>query len=159
MVVLVGWTVYGLADYNNYNLAIHDPAHYTTYSVSVAVIYGALNRTAWACCLAWVVFACQVGYGGIINSTLSWKAFIPLGRLTYCGYLVSIPLQIIVRAQVHVPIYISDYKMVYTLVGDIVLTLIVSIIFSICFESPFIVVGKFIIELLSGKRKKLLVRI
>jgi len=25
---------------------------------------------------------------GFVNSFLSWKAFIPLGRLTYCAYLV-----------------------------------------------------------------------
>lgn len=25
---------------------------------------------------------------GIINTFLSWKAFVPLGRLTYCAYLV-----------------------------------------------------------------------
>ena len=35
------------------------------------VIYAMLNRTAWSVCLAWVVFACVTGYGGVVNSLLS----------------------------------------------------------------------------------------
>ena len=27
-----------------------------------------------------------------INELLSWKAFVPLSRLTYCGYLIHIPI-------------------------------------------------------------------
>nr|XP_039272371.1 nose resistant to fluoxetine protein 6-like [Styela clava] len=56
--------------------------------VGVAAFYNAISRPLWGLCLAWLVIACSSGYGGPINSFLSWKLFIPLSRLTYCAYLV-----------------------------------------------------------------------
>ncbi|CAG0891484.1 unnamed protein product [Darwinula stevensoni] len=52
--------------------------------------YNALFRIAWACGVAWVVLACAAGSGGSIDALLSWKAFIPLGRLTYSAYLTHV---------------------------------------------------------------------
>ncbi|CAG0892613.1 unnamed protein product [Darwinula stevensoni] len=49
--------------------------------------YNALFRIAWACGVAWVILACAAGSGGPVDAILSWKAFIPLGRLTYSVYL------------------------------------------------------------------------
>ncbi|CAH1240211.1 Hypp5953 [Branchiostoma lanceolatum] len=46
------------------------------------------DRTMFSCAVAWVVFACSVGYGGIITEFLSWSGWVPLSRLTYTAYLV-----------------------------------------------------------------------
>jgi len=35
------------------------------------VAYGTLNRLAWATAVAWVIFACSRGYGGLFKSTFS----------------------------------------------------------------------------------------
>ncbi|XP_076316444.1 nose resistant to fluoxetine protein 6-like isoform X2 [Tachypleus tridentatus] len=53
-----------------------------------SAMYSALARTAWAIGLAWLTFACTVGYGGFITSLLSWRGFIPFSRLTYSAYLI-----------------------------------------------------------------------
>ncbi|GBN86406.1 hypothetical protein AVEN_186751-1 [Araneus ventricosus] len=53
-----------------------------------ASFYNALNRVAFALGLGWVIFVCIIGQGGVVNSILSWKAFIPLSRITYGAYLV-----------------------------------------------------------------------
>ena len=62
------------------------------------------QRLAWGFSLAWVIFSCTKvaiessiwsrcsvlcqGYGGPVNDFLSWSAFAPLARLTYCCYLI-----------------------------------------------------------------------
>lgn len=42
----------------------------------------------WGVALAWVAIACCTGYGGLINSGLSYRGLLPLSRLTYCAYLI-----------------------------------------------------------------------
>ncbi|KOB74995.1 putative conserved plasma membrane protein [Operophtera brumata] len=42
----------------------------------------------WGAAVAWVAISCCSGYGGLINSALSYRGFLPLSRLTYCAYLV-----------------------------------------------------------------------
>ena len=86
----LGWTLsigvlvavlYGMYPYIDENKVPEiDPA--------IAMTYGPLHRTAWAVALAWLVFACSRGYGGFVDRFLSWKGFLPLGRLTYCVYLI-----------------------------------------------------------------------
>ena len=36
-------------------------------SLTASAIYGGFHRTAWALSLAWLVFACVNGYGGILH--------------------------------------------------------------------------------------------
>ncbi|GBM80806.1 Nose resistant to fluoxetine protein 6 [Araneus ventricosus] len=50
--------------------------------------YNALSRSGFACGVAWVIFVCVTGQGGVVNRVLSWKVWIPFSRLTYCAYLV-----------------------------------------------------------------------
>ncbi|XP_037072333.1 nose resistant to fluoxetine protein 6-like [Pollicipes pollicipes] len=59
-----------------------------TPSKAVAVAYGGLHRLAWGLAVSWIIFACVTGYGGVINTFLSYPGFVPLSRLTYAGYLV-----------------------------------------------------------------------
>eukprot|EP00088_Acartia_fossae_P071930 TRINITY_DN9986_c0_g1_i1.p1 TRINITY_DN9986_c0_g1~~TRINITY_DN9986_c0_g1_i1.p1 ORF type:complete len:242 (+),score=44.12 TRINITY_DN9986_c0_g1_i1:32-727(+) len=51
-------------------------------------MYNTFQRLAWNGALAWVIFSCVKGYGGMINEFLSWSAFAPLSRLTFCSYLI-----------------------------------------------------------------------
>ncbi|GBM05327.1 Nose resistant to fluoxetine protein 6 [Araneus ventricosus] len=49
--------------------------------------YNALSRSAFGLGLAWVIFCCLSGNGGLVDRFLSLKIWIPLSRLTYCAYL------------------------------------------------------------------------
>ncbi|KAH9360288.1 hypothetical protein HPB48_005740 [Haemaphysalis longicornis] len=57
-------------------------------STQVTLAYATTHRVAWTLGLAWIVFACTTGRGGVINSVLSCNALVPLGRLSYSIYLV-----------------------------------------------------------------------
>jgi peptidoglycan/LPS O-acetylase OafA/YrhL len=54
----------------------------------------ALSRFTWSLSMAWIIFACHYGYGGVINSFLSVKSFVPLTRLSYCAYLIHPPIMV-----------------------------------------------------------------
>lgn len=57
-----------------------------------SVTYGAFARPIWAICVAWVILACSVDWGGPINRILSLKIFVPFSRVTYSAYLVHYPI-------------------------------------------------------------------
>lgn len=75
------------------------------YDSADAILYAATHRTAWALSLGWMTYACATGRGGLINRFLSWKAFIPLSRLSFAAFLmqtlVILSRTILTRERVH----------------------------------------------------------
>lgn len=64
--VALGWIVtlvttsgvlFGLTEYNTFTGA-HE------YDAAVSILYGGFTHLAWGVAVAWVVFACHMGYGG-----------------------------------------------------------------------------------------------
>ncbi|KAF0290421.1 Nose resistant to fluoxetine protein 6 [Amphibalanus amphitrite] len=90
------------------------------FSKAVAVSYGGLNRTAWGVAVGWVIFACVTGYGGPINTFLSYPGFIPLSRLTYAGYLIHINVLTLVDGSVKSTVYVDSYRFTYHLLAHVV---------------------------------------
>ena len=64
-----------------------------TWTPFESMVYNCFHKTLWSLALGWIVFSCHKGYGGVINSFLSWKAWIPLSKLTYAAYLIHPQLQ------------------------------------------------------------------
>ena len=61
------WVVYGvniqnIIAYDGINTEVNLPT--PTFNI----IYSGLSRAAWGLCMAWMVFACEKGYGGEENS-------------------------------------------------------------------------------------------
>ncbi|KAL4219668.1 hypothetical protein ACF0H5_022240 [Mactra antiquata] len=114
--------------------------------VKTSAFYNATSRTAWGIAVAWVVFACAVGYGGPINTLLSWKGIIPLSRLTYCAYLVH-PLVIYVyyysrRTMFH----FYDLEMIYLFLGNLCLSYMAAFVISMAFEAPMMGLEKVLLR-------------
>lgn len=59
-------------------------------SLGFSAIFSSLSRIGWAGMLTWIVISCQSGYGGPINTFMSWSGWLPLGRLSYCAYLLHL---------------------------------------------------------------------
>ncbi|XP_055842471.1 nose resistant to fluoxetine protein 6-like [Episyrphus balteatus] len=118
-------------------------------SVGYAAANESLKRVFWTLALAWIVFTCHFGYGGLVNSILSHPFWQPIGRLTYCMYLVHLLVQEINYGIIRTDVYFSDYTMFLEFWKTIGLTLLSSIVLSLSFEAPILVIEKAIF----GKRK------
>ncbi|XP_059140271.1 nose resistant to fluoxetine protein 6-like [Physella acuta] len=120
-------------------------------SIGTAAFYNAVARSAWAACVCWVIVACSSGYGGFINTFLSWSPFVTLGRLTYMAYLIH-PCLIYVYYQNQEQLYyLTDISIVVTMCGILVCTYLISFVLMLGFESPMIGLEK---TLLHKKRKE-----
>jgi len=134
---LAGWVlaigtglsvVYGMTNYQ---------MSYQTYTKAVAVAYGGLHRFAWGLAVSWVIFACVTGYGGFINTFLSYPGFIPLSRLTYCTYLVHLNVLMFVDTSVKGTLYFDVMRVTYRVLAHLMVSVAVAVPFSLAFEAPF----------------------
>ena len=115
-------------------------------SVNVAALYNTVHRTLWGACVCWVIFACATGNGGYVNTFLSWKAFIPLSRLTYCAYLVH---PIVIYYYINTAqrlIHFTDLQVIYLFLPNICLSYAVAFVASLAFESPMMGLEKVIFK-------------
>lgn len=79
------YVVFGLSGYKGVGAnKVTNPG----YTLGESVFYLTFHKLFWGLALAWVVFACVNGYGGYINSFLSWGFFLPLAKLSYMVYLL-----------------------------------------------------------------------
>ncbi|XP_055844711.1 nose resistant to fluoxetine protein 6-like isoform X2 [Episyrphus balteatus] len=128
-------------------LAIVFAPHFSlksSYTVSVfhAAIYEGLKRVSWSIALAWIVFACHFGFGSKVNSILSHPYWQPLGRLTYCMYLVHVGVLTINFGISRTDVYISDYSLMLWFWSNFGISVLVAIVLSLSFESPVLVIEK-----------------
>jgi len=97
--VLIGWIV-AIGTALTLTLVSYDENRdYTTITEGNWPLYGRViletfRRPVWALVLSWIVIACVSGYGGFINSILSWTGWLPLSRLSYGAYLTHMTVQI-----------------------------------------------------------------
>jgi len=75
-------------------------------------LFAGFHRIGFGISMAWIILACVKGYGGIINKFLSWSAFIPLGRLCFSVYLVSLSVLMKLHLGFKQPITYDVYTIV-----------------------------------------------
>ncbi|XP_069691572.1 nose resistant to fluoxetine protein 6-like [Periplaneta americana] len=112
------------------------------YDALQAAFYYALARPVWSICVAWIIFACVSGYGGIANTILSWKVWRPLGRLTFAMYVFHYQIIFARLARTKTPVYQSPSGKAGECVQNLVLTVLVAIVMTLAIESPIVQIEK-----------------
>jgi len=51
-------------------------------------LFLSLHRNSWGLAITWIIFACEMGYGGIVGKFLELPIWRPLGRMSLSFYLV-----------------------------------------------------------------------
>ncbi|XP_053380236.1 nose resistant to fluoxetine protein 6-like [Mercenaria mercenaria] len=117
--------------------------------VDTPALYNATFRMAWGMCVAWVIFACTSGYGGPVNKFLSWRAIIPLSRLTYCAYLVHPLVLFTYYYSRRTLMRWYDLELIYLFLGHLCVSYAAAFIISLAFESPMMGLEKVLV----GRKK------
>ncbi|KAI8518592.1 hypothetical protein Bbelb_046090 [Branchiostoma belcheri] len=102
------------------------------------VLYVTLHRTVWGMALGWVVLACYYGYGGVVDIILSWKALVPLSKLTYCAYLGHLLVVLAVYLSRDLPIHFTSFSMIYFFLGHVTLAYAFAFLVSVAVEIPLV---------------------
>ncbi|CAL1277755.1 unnamed protein product [Larinioides sclopetarius] len=100
--------------------------------------YNALSRIGFSLGLAWVIFVCVIGQGDVVNSILSWKALIPLSRLTYCAYLVHPIVQSTYFGSIKSLLEFNHINVIMLYLGTLFISYVAALVTSLLFESPVI---------------------
>nr|CAD7264912.1 unnamed protein product [Timema shepardi] len=103
-----------------------------------ASFYASFRTSGWAVSIAWIIFACERGYGGYAKIIMSWRGFQPLGKLSYCMFLVGDLLFLNQRGSVRAPQYFTHFTEIERALGDTLILLCISTVFYLSFELPFI---------------------
>ncbi|GIX87793.1 nose resistant to fluoxetine protein 6 [Caerostris darwini] len=106
----------------------------------LAIFYAAVHRPAFAMALAWMVYACCAGHGGIINSLLTLKAFIPLERLCYIAYMLHIPIMYYQGGIQRERMFMGHYNQVMCFISYTVASFALAFVCYLFFQVPYDVV-------------------
>ncbi|XP_033733258.1 nose resistant to fluoxetine protein 6-like [Pecten maximus] len=132
---------------------IYDSANGDPVSVGVAALYNSTSRSLWGACISWVIFACATGNGGFVNTILSWKPFVPLGRLTYCAYLVHMIIMLMNLMSAREYIYATDKAFIFLFLGYMVMSYMAAFVLSLAFEAPMMALEKVIFRRGGGRKE------
>ncbi|XP_064458661.1 O-acyltransferase like protein-like [Ornithodoros turicata] len=112
----------------------------------VNALYGGFHRVLWSLGLCWPAYACATGRGGYLNAFLSWKAFMPLARLTYGVYLIHFLLLIFRMGHLKQPVDMGEYFQLITALGVYTLSFALAYLLYIFCEAPAMRFEKLLFE-------------
>ncbi|XP_034230111.1 O-acyltransferase like protein-like [Thrips palmi] len=99
-------------------------------------MYAPARMVSFSVPIAYIIFACSFGAGGILHRVLSCTPMIALGRLTYSVYLVHLTIILASTASIRQPVYTSDFTFLKSVASDTVLSFLAGLLLYICVEAP-----------------------
>lgn len=72
----------------------------------------ALMRNSWGLAIAWIIFACQCGTGGVVKWFLELNVWQPLGRMSLSFYLVHSIYQTVSIGSGRIPLHFNQRNLV-----------------------------------------------
>lgn len=103
--------------------------------------------------MAWIIFACHNGSGGVIRWFLSWKEWQPLGKLGLNIYLVHRLYQIITAINQQQPIVWDFFTQTQKFFGDIVVSTLLATVLYLIIENPVSLIESYLYEKIKASCK------
>jgi len=138
------------------------------YTQVQATVYYNLCQILWPASIAWIILACSLGHGGFVDSILSARCFVPLGRITYMTYLSHALIIYYHSASMNIPVEpsmllfvsirtisrnwgslicalttfnkfcIRSVRQVYIFIANTFLSLVLGVVLTVVYESPIL---------------------
>ncbi|KAI6183960.1 hypothetical protein M3Y97_00544800 [Aphelenchoides bicaudatus] len=131
--------------------------HYTkTGDISLwySLTYTAIGRLSFALFLSWVVFACEIDSNGKINAIIGHRMFVPLGKITFCAYLIHpILLQSYYLSRPSAFHFTHSYQMIYMFIIALFSSYGFALLLSLAFEVPIMHLDKILFGGAESRRR------
>lgn len=121
------------------------------YTQLQATLYYHLCQVLWPASIAWIILACSLGHGGYVNSILSARCFVPLGRVTYMTYLSHALIIYYHSGSLNIPMEPSMLLFTYLFIANTSLALILGVLLTVVYESPVLNLQKQLFTYLTTK--------
>lgn len=125
---------------------------YSDIPIIINATYNSLFRSAWAIAIAWIIFACHNGSGGVIGWFLGLPHFKPLARMSLSVYLSHRVYQIVSVASIKQPGHLSPFDLLHVFFGDVLMSFIVGVVVYLSIEAPFSQLESHLFKRKSGRK-------
>jgi peptidoglycan/LPS O-acetylase OafA/YrhL len=123
------------------------------------ILYGCFFRNAWSLSVAWMIYACQNGSGGIVRWFLSLRLWQPLGRMGLSIYLTHHIYQIITTQNEKQPIQWDLFTETQKYFGDVLVSIFMGAALYLAVETPVMLVENYLHHELTKEKKKTVVEV
>lgn len=108
------------------------------YTRLISTIFWVLAPIIWSGSICWIIIACHHGYGGIINTILSNRAFIIGAKASYLIYLSHFLVIFVFFGNSNILMEPSPIMMSYIIMGNVFISTVLGIVLCIVFEIPWL---------------------
>ena len=127
--------------------------HGHPFSKSENVMYFMFSRTVYSIGIALIIYACHNGFGGIINSFLSWSFWAPLSRLTFMAYLIHPNVLDVMYGTMRFRFIYTDWILMLLFTATVFQSYSVAFIFAVTVEYPLANVESAVYKIIGMKRR------
>ena len=124
------------------------------FTKSENILYYMFSRTIYSIGIALMIYACHNGFGGIINSFLSWSFWVPLSRLTFMTYLCHPIVLSLMYGTMRFRFIYTDWTLVVLFAAAFILSYCLGLLFAIVIEYPLANVESAVYKLFGVKRRQ-----
>ncbi|KAL7035543.1 hypothetical protein ACKWTF_008434 [Chironomus riparius] len=110
--------------------------NYMENSIHADATYNAFRRVCWCLSISWIVIACHQNCAGFVKKFLSLSIWLPISKLSYCIYLLHLPIQLVLLSSLRQPQHFTDVRGVHKFFGDFGIIFAVAFVFALMFEYP-----------------------
>ncbi|CRK90553.1 CLUMA_CG004257, isoform A, partial [Clunio marinus] len=101
-------------------------------------IYKSFSRIFHCLSIGWIIISCHLSSGNIVKRFLSYPLWFPVSRLSFCIYLIHLPVQLIYVASLRSPQFFSNFRAIVQFSGYFSVSFFAAFAWALLFEFPIL---------------------